>query len=363
MNCQAILVNFHCSDLICSAVESLRCYPDLRIDVIENSVSPAEATRLKECLPNSVYLTISEKNLGFAGACNLAFELSDTPYVLLLNPDAYLFPGALPRLIKTLEEDAGLAGVSPRVYWDQARKYLMPLSTFPSLRWYVRSQIGRHFHSLLAEAALKQRHEAITGWRATRPFHVEALSGGHVLLRRSAVKQAGGLFDPRFFMYWEDSDLSWRLRHQGFRLVQEPRAEAMHAYTHSPVKDRLIASGWPNFESKYFGGYFWRMLRCLGGLGHAPRLSERYSMLSWPDGDTLDIEISDLSGGEWLLEISPAPDFTPAIGAFGRGRRVSIPASLLQRFSGCQLFLRIGPASAGEQTVGRNFCLSVPEGQ
>lgn len=361
VNCQAILVNFHCSDLISDAVHSLPSDPWLRIDVVDNSASPEEAAKLAAQLPTAVHLVVSEHNLGFARACDLAFAAADTEFVLLLNPDARLMPGALQRLLTTLAAHPEAAAVSPRVFWDAERQFLMPLSTFPSSAWYFRSQIGRHIHWLLNQSALSQRSVALAAWQASAPFRVEALSGGHILLRRRAVVDAGGLFDPTFFMYWEDSDLIWRLRECGFTLLQDPVAEAVHLYTHSPAKEAMIGKGWANFERKYFHGWFWRLIRKLGGRGRPPSLNNRFEPIAWPGNDNLLIPVPEILQDDWLLEISPAPDFTPAIGYLNRGKWVNIPSELLLRFAGCTLFLRLGAAVSGMNQPQYSFLLTVPE--
>ncbi len=58
---------------------------------------------------------------------------------------------------------------------------------------------------------------------------VTALCGGSMLLRRQAFEGVGG-FDPVFFMYFEDVDLSWRLRRRGFRLRYQPASVVRHAH-------------------------------------------------------------------------------------------------------------------------------------
>ena len=72
------------------------------------------------------------------------------------------------------------------------------------------------------------------------PFDADALSGSVLLLRRDAVLQAGGLFDPAYFMFFEDTDLGQRLRRAGWRLLVEPRARAWHRWHNRPQKAALM---------------------------------------------------------------------------------------------------------------------------
>lgn len=83
-------------------------------------------------------------------------------------------------------------------------------------------------------AADRGIHEPDRG-QFDREEDVEAVCGAAVLLRRSAL-EAVGLFDRDFFMYYEDTDLSWRLRSRGFRLRYQPRSTIRHVHAASSVE-------------------------------------------------------------------------------------------------------------------------------
>lgn len=135
-----------------------------------------------------------------------------------------------------------------------------PPTTFPSSAGLILDHLSTRFPILRNLRSIMFRSRSIKQWRACHPFRVNALSGGHVLLKRSAVSKAGGLFDPAFFMYWEDSDLMQRLRSAGFSLYLEPRASCIHRCEHSPQKDQLIGKGWPSYAAKYYSGKFWKIV-------------------------------------------------------------------------------------------------------
>lgn len=348
MKCLAILVNYRCAGELVEAALSLAGDPACnRIHVVDNSESPAEAAWLRKRLPVGVDLTVSERNLGFAGACNLAFEADDSACILLLNPDARLLPGALTRLKETLAENPRLGGVGPRVYWDDECRFLLPPTTFPSPGSYFWDRLGRHYPALQALRATRFRARSLHEWRAALPLRVNALSGGHVLLRRSAVEAAGGLFDPNFFMYWEDSDLMCRLASADFELRLEPRAHAIHHYEHSPGKDALIGQGWPVYAAKHFSTRHWRLFERL--LHHVPalQLPPPEPLLLREAGRDIEVVVPEALRTGWLLEYSPAPSFVPAIGHFGTGPVARLPATLAARFSGRDFFLRLGDDGGG----------------
>ena len=250
--------------------------------------------------------------------------------------------GALDTMLSSLRSAPDLAAVGPRVYWDDSKRFMMPLSTFPSRSWLLRTSLGGLLPFWSVFAALGFRRAALSAWQASRPFLVEALSGGHVLLRRSAVITAGGLFDPDFFMYWEDSDLMCRLKAAGYRLAQDPRAEALHLYSHSPAKDAMMHAGWATYARKHFDGAFWKLLTNITQMaGSHTRAPAHVQLLAWTSED-VELSVPETFKG-WLLEISPSPDFVPAIGCLGTGQTVSVPAALLGLFPGCEVFFRLSP--------------------
>ena len=358
MSCCAILVNFHTVGLIEDAVASLLTSPRCNeIIVVDNSDSPEEWERLNAKIGGLAKIIRNTGNQGFAKACNLAFQTSTSDYVLLLNPDARLIGDALDSLCMVLDSNLRIAAVGPKVFWDEACLYLLPPTTFPSKIAVISERLAQRSWRFAVKRSLKFRDQAIAQWTAKEPLQIDAASGGHVLLRREALIVAGGLFDPEFFMYWEDSDLMQRIRSAGYRVVLHPDAHATHLYEHHPGKDALIAQGWDAYASKYFSSFFYRGLLRLISIWPASRSQIFDATLPKP-ADTIQLEISPDLHQAWLLEISPSPDFYPSIGRFGAGERVEISADLLRRFSGDRLYLRLGPPySVRDDKQLKRYCL------
>lgn len=90
----AIIVNYHTSELIKKTIFSLQAQKvPLEIIVIDNSQSDFELAELKKI--KNITVKSKNLNLGFAKACNFGLTCATGDYILLLNPDAYLFPEAL----------------------------------------------------------------------------------------------------------------------------------------------------------------------------------------------------------------------------------------------------------------------------
>ncbi|MGZ5007132.1 MAG: glycosyltransferase family 2 protein [Methylobacter sp.] len=334
-----LIVNYHCANLTLNAVESvLSDEKEIEVIVVDNSAEPTELLILQNLLPAEVTLLSSGYNEGFAKACNRAYQQSQGDMILLLNPDAYLLPGALAQMKSTLANYPRAGAVGPRIYWDSDRKFLLPPSIIPSP---LRNLIGRAClsHALLRNIYSKSfRRNAISYWSADTPLRQPALSGGHMLLSRNAVEQSGGLFDEQFFMYFEDTDLVLRLRQAGYHLYFEPRAECVHHYQHSANKMKLMGESGPQFYQKHFRKSM--ITRFSDWLPH--RTPDFEGII--PLGQTLispAFEVPLPLQQRWLFELGFSSSFVPSIGYFGSGEIASIPDACWKLLHAGRYFARI----------------------
>ena len=161
-------------------------------------------------------------NLGLSRAINAGVAVTGAPWLLIANPDTWLSPGSLRRMLATATSDPRIGCVGPHLANPDG-------SDYPT---------GRRFPSLLmgaAHAALAPlwpdnpatRRYHMAGVDRSRPLDVDWVSGACMLIRRPAFEQAGG-FDPGYFMYFEEMDLCLRLHRAGWRVVFDPLAEVKH---------------------------------------------------------------------------------------------------------------------------------------
>jgi GT2 family glycosyltransferase len=342
----AIIVNYHCASLTLRAVESiLREKEEIEVLVVDNSVSEDEARHLTAHLPYGVILLVSSANEGFGRACNRAYQQSQGEMVLLLNPDACLLPDALGHLKRTLLARADAGAVGLKTYWDAERRFLLPPSLFPSPWLALRDELWRLHPTLGWFNSLVFRRHAMRVWQSEQALADSALSGGAVLLKRSAIERSGGLFDERFFMYYEDSDLMLRLKRANYRLYVEPSAECIHYYEHSAAKMGLMADAGAQYFDKHFSrSWLLRWARWLADKAATLPQQSFSDLGALQQPPTFPVP-SELHGG-WLLEISPSPFFIPSIGRFGDGEIVDIPVECWRLLHPGNYYCRLGRPSA-----------------
>ncbi|MBS1112291.1 MAG: putative Glycosyl transferase family 2 [Nitrospirae bacterium] len=337
----AIIVNYHSAQIIKKAVESIISDNEtIEVFVVDNTATADERRMLADLLPDSVHLIFNETNEGFARACNKAYALSSGQYILLLNPDAYFFPGSIRILKEFLDDNPSTGAVGPRIFWDRDKTFFLPPSLFPSALSRLCGQTARASKTLGRIHSLFYRRRSVLAWKTSTPVRQMALSGGHVMLRRSAVDQCGGLFDNNFFMYYEDSDLMLRLRRAGYLLYIHPDAEVVHSYTHEKAKSDLMTHASNYYFRKNFDQSF--LLRIAGKMSEMlTNVSPAYKMRAGQFATPLKIMIPNKYQDRWLVEWSPSPDFFPSAGCFGMGPEFNFPAELWDFLEPGAYYIRI----------------------
>jgi GT2 family glycosyltransferase len=315
-----IIVNYRSADDTLAAVAMLTPWRHGRILVVDNSEDPVEHQRLRLALQphTEVALLLPERNLGFGRGCNLAFAQSTAPFVLLLNPDARIDAKNVLLLVRALQDNPRYGALSPRIWWDSTQRFLLPVAFPPTPLLMLGMALASRWRRLTRHCAQRylQRQQRIMAKAAltTTPF----LAGAVMLVRREAVAAAGGLFDPDYFMFYEDSDLSLRLRNAGYRLGQMSAADAVHEYRHKPYKAVLMSNTALIFFAKHYP-LFHRLTRGLTGL---QRLRKPLGWEQWglvlpaPVSSAAELQRQLLqAAGETLgvVALSPNPELMPAL--------------------------------------------------
>ena len=356
----SIVVNYHCAALTGRAVASLLSdMPDRQIVVVDNSVDAAEVATLKAQLPDKqVRLVISPRNVGFGAACNLGMDASDSPYVMLLNPDACVLPGCLHELKMCLDGNPAVAAVSPMQYWDAAGQWLLPPAWLPTGPGMWSMEAAWRNRRWAQRLSLAYRRVALKTWDSTDNYAPQrALSGGAMMVRRLALGQGVSLFDPAFFMYYEDSDLSLRLRQGGWTLGIAPRAAALHEWVNAPGKSGLMEQSKAVFLAKHFTRRNHWQTRLSLRVGQQPALSNPLDAQSMPFTATC-LSVPTAWQERWLLEVSPSPLLIPAIGHLGSGPTAQLPMHLIDRLGAGPIYLRLGPAMCSGVGAGETALMT-----
>ena len=225
-----VIVNFNAGDRLAASVGSALADTDhvAEVRVWDNASDDDSIASLANGhgMSNRLRVLEHDRNVGFARGVNRAADDVSTPYLLILNPDCCLQPGALAALTGALEADAEAALAGPNVLDEAGQPEPAACRRMPG-----------PWRSLMAATGLDQfggRWPALRGInvapedRANTVARVEAVSGACMLVRRDAWRTVEGL-DEAYSMHFEDLDLMDRLQRSGRRCLFVPDATAIHA--------------------------------------------------------------------------------------------------------------------------------------
>ncbi len=212
-----IIVNWNTRELLMRCIEAVgqdAAGLDLEIIVVDNASSDGSAKTIREHY-SEVKLITNTRNLGFAVASNQGIKESKGEYILLLNPDAIVQPGAVRGLVCFLSDQRSVGIVGPLLYGTDGQVQISSFGMTPSpieaamrafriWRLAPKSKLARRFLTL---------PEGTCNWTET-----EHLLGACMLIRRDVVEQIGGL-DEGFFLFLEETDFCCRAKDSGWKLA------------------------------------------------------------------------------------------------------------------------------------------------
>lgn len=241
MKLSIVIVNYNvkfyleqCLRSVERAVEGTEC----EIIVIDNASTDDSIKYLRPRFPDVVWIE-NEENGGFSHGNNIGFAKAKGEYILMLNPDTIVTKKAIKGCIEFMDKhpEAGAAGV----------KMINKDGTFAleSRRGIVKPWVAFCKATGLCKKFPESRlfgHYYMSYLDTEEINPIEMVSGAYMFLRHKTLQKTGTL-DEQFFMYWEDSDLSYRILKSGEKNYYLPYP-IFHYKGESSVKSRLRYRYW-----------------------------------------------------------------------------------------------------------------------
>lgn len=222
------------------ALRAMTAPAALDILVIDNGSNDGSAERMRRGLPADVELLALPQNIGFGPGNNVGLRQAledEYDYALLINNDAFPASDMLDRLLAAAE--GSIALVSPKIFYESR----------PNILWFAGASRKRH---TLDIAGTGRGQPDGPEWAADRD--ADYLLGTCLLVNLAAVANVG-LFDERYFMYFEDLDWSIRLQRAGYRLRL---AAGAHLYHRVATSSGGLESPARRYHLARSGMIFWR---------------------------------------------------------------------------------------------------------
>jgi GT2 family glycosyltransferase len=239
------------------------CLRRMSVYLVDNASSKAYRDQLEvtaNCWPPNDFFHLHHSlqaiNLGFGGGHNTVLDTLGSDYHLVLNPDVELEEGTLRAGLSALLENEDIALLSPKVFGTKGDQEFL-CKRYPSvlallLRGFAPQSLKRLFHRQLA--AYEMRDLCAGEGQVTVPI----ASGCFMLARTAALRAAGG-FNEKFFLYFEDFDLSLRLANQG-RLVFDPAMQIVHHGGYAARKGGAHLKYFVRSGLRFFNQHGWRWI-------------------------------------------------------------------------------------------------------
>jgi hypothetical protein len=223
-----LIVSYESRDLLARCLAALAAdtgrLVTLETIVVDQASGDGTASWLAAEHPE-VRLVALEENVGFGAGNNRGAAVAEGRWLLLLNSDAFVRPGAIDELVRFAEARPAAGAVGPRLLWPDGRLQ-RSCRRFPT--------VFRIATEYLYLRKLAPRSQALNGFYCGEFAHdaarrVDWVTGACVLVKRELYEQLGG-FDERFFLYSEEVDLLYRAAQAGAETWYDPAAEVVHVW-------------------------------------------------------------------------------------------------------------------------------------
>jgi GT2 family glycosyltransferase len=201
-----VIVSYNVCQLLDECLQSVeRALEGIEDDifVVDNKSTDGTVDTLQPRYPE-VHFVANKENVGFARANNQVIRMSDSEYVLLLNPDTVVYEPTIRETLRFLDDHPQAGGAGVRMLTREGTPAPESRRAIPTPWVSMLKMLG----------FTKRYYMSHLSW--DKPGRIEVISGAYCMLRRKALDQVG-LLDEDFFMYGEDIDLSYRLLKGGWQ--------------------------------------------------------------------------------------------------------------------------------------------------
>ncbi|MBU0731894.1 glycosyltransferase family 2 protein [Patescibacteria group bacterium] len=249
MKLSIIIVSWNVKDKLKTCLTSLyKNISDFDFEVIitDNASTDGTPEMVKADFPQAKFIQ-NKTNLGFGAANNIGLKEATGEYILCLNDDTEIKNNIFPPLFQKFEHNNKLGMIGCQIL-NPNNTNQESVRKFPTLK--DQAVILTKMHNLFPRSIEKYTQK---GFDYNKEQEVDQVMGAFMLTKRSVLDEAG-LFDERFFLWFEEVDLQKRIHDAGYEIVYTPDASIIHDKGASFYQLKALKAQW-NFNKsmlKYF---------------------------------------------------------------------------------------------------------------
>lgn len=225
MKLSICIVSWNASDLLKKCLSSVYKFPpkcDFEVFVADNNSSDGTPDMVASNFPQ-VLLIKNKENLGFAKANNQIIEKARGRYLLLLNPDTEVFEGSIDVLMEFLDKNMDAGVVAPKLINSDGTLQRSCMG-FPTLGAMAMRQL---FLEALAPFNPYTKKYLMSDFNHDKTSEVDQPMGACLLVRKGIIDKLGA-FDPKYYMFFDEVDLCFRIKKAGWKIFFAPASTVMH---------------------------------------------------------------------------------------------------------------------------------------
>lgn len=240
MDVSIIIVNYNTKELTQNCIDSIFENTNgvsFEVILVDNASTDGSVELFEQ--EQRIQFIKSEKNLGFGKANNLGYKYAKGKYIFLLNSDTLLLNNAIKMFYDKMESIDGSIGCLGCLLENADHQYTHSYADFPRVSNSLYSLASPYFRLLgckewiLDNPQLRANHQSF--------FQVEYITGADLFIRRSVIEECG-LFDPDFFMYYEDPGMQHRYLRKGYKsyIIDTPKIIHLQGSSMKPNKRKSL---------------------------------------------------------------------------------------------------------------------------
>jgi GT2 family glycosyltransferase len=272
MDVTFVIINYNTAALTTACIQSIYQYTkeiDFEIILVDNASPERSVASITTFYPEIQFFQ-SKGNIGFGRANNLAIDQSKGKYLFLLNSDTLLISDAAQTFFHYMEDASNLSvACCGGALIHQDGKAQVSYGNFPTI-FEAFSSLG----PLLLYPTFFKRHVSSGVFNYSPEVRsVDYICGADMFIRKSVLDQIG-TFDPEFFLYFEEVDLSLRMQIAGFKSVLLPQVKIIHleggsqadSSHHNPVKALEFAKSRQLYFKKHHSSFKTKIVNKIYGI-------------------------------------------------------------------------------------------------
>jgi len=249
MDVSIIIVNYKTPTLLKNCIASIfkqTVGVNFEIIVVDNDSNDGSGSLINQIFPSITFIQ-SGSNLGFGKANNIGIKKVTGRNIFFLNSDTVLINNAIKILSDYLDENVEVGVCGGNLFDENGVPTHSHLKISPGF-FYELNQI---FFSFYSKFFLKNLHFNFE----ENPIETSYVTGADMMVKKSIIDIVGG-FDPDFFLYYEETELQYRISKLGYKIMNVPQSKIIHlegaSITNNEQKINLILNSYKLYLSKIY---------------------------------------------------------------------------------------------------------------